>query len=600
MTTEVEYHGHQHGNEGGVLGQVLDGNLYSYRHFRGLWQDVDNGNLENVANFSLLSEQIDLKQQNVTPLFLACQRKDPSMIHFLLQSGANPDIECKGVTPLYLCTLYSEEESVKYLLRFNANASTLCTSRRISALHLAASKGLVTIANEIIKAGADVNSFSPRYGTPLHIAVAKNHQNILKLLLENGASASVNVQKNDGDTPLHTACRCGFYNLVTILISKENINPWIKDSVDGNTCLHLACMSNQTPMALLLISKFPDLIHVKNDVDRQTPLFYANENTRKAIKSSFSSLSQMNTNLSAVNNKTFSDLKYVFSNSKETIWGHKAIISLRCPKLLPGEEENEMLISDVEPHVFIGLLGYIYTDKISNDKAVLTKLIPVADRFGLLRLKKLCVDATTNIPVVIPDSSFQKDMRGAVNNPNYSDVILIVEDQKIFCHRVILSQHQYFKTMLGAGSTKMKESSLAEIKIEEVSYDAFLALLHYCYTWDIADLNPDSVIELFQCADLFLLEGLRHTCESYICKFISKDSACELFVLAETYKSLFLKEACFDFIVDHYEKLSKTKEFSEMKDELKDEIDNYMNKKSNNSFKSMAVVPRDTNYSLLY
>lgn len=62
----------------------------------------------------------------------------------------------------------------------------------------------------------------------------------------------------------------------------------MKDSVEGNTCLHLACMSNQTPMALLLISKFPDLVYIKNDLDRQTPLFYANDNVRKAIKSNFS------------------------------------------------------------------------------------------------------------------------------------------------------------------------------------------------------------------------------------------------------------------------------------------------------------------------
>lgn len=229
-----------------------------------------------------------------------------------------------------------------------------------------------------------------------------------------------------------------------------------------------------------------------------------------------------------------------------------------------------------------------------------SKLIPLADRFGLLRLKKLCIDATTNIPVVVPESTFQKDMGVAVNNEKYSDVVFLVEEKKIYCHRVILSQHQYFRTLLGAGNTKMVESSLSEIKISEVQYDAFLALLYYCYSWDIQDIHPDSVIELFQCADLFMLDGLRHACESYICKFITKETVLELFMMAEDYKSLFLKEACFDFIVFNFQKLSKTNEFKEsLSKELRDEITNYMRKKESNSFKSLTLVPRDTNYSLL-
>lgn len=208
---------------GGVeMGPIIvnNTNLYSYNHFHGIWKEIDNGNLEKLANHPNLLTSIDLKEQNVTPLFLACQRKNPSIIHFLLQSGADPNIECKGVTPLYLSCLYSEEESVSHLLSFGANPSCSCTNRKITPLHLTSSKGLVSITEKLIKSGADVNNVSSRYGTPLHIAVSKNHQNILKLLLNNGAQASLNIQKEDGDTPLHTACRCGFYNLVSFLISQ--------------------------------------------------------------------------------------------------------------------------------------------------------------------------------------------------------------------------------------------------------------------------------------------------------------------------------------------------------------------------------------------
>lgn len=84
--------------------------------------------------------------------------------------------ECRGVTPLYLCCLYGEEESVELLLQYGANHSCLCTSRKIAPLHLAASKGILSMLQMLIKAGADPNVLSPKYGTPLHVAAAKNHQ----------------------------------------------------------------------------------------------------------------------------------------------------------------------------------------------------------------------------------------------------------------------------------------------------------------------------------------------------------------------------------------------------------------------------------------
>lgn len=54
------------------------------------------------------------------------------------------------------------------------------------------------------------------------------------------------------------------------------------------------------------------------------------------------------------------------------------------------------------------LMNYLYTDRIPTERGVTVKLIPLSDRYALPRLKKLCVDATTNIPIIVPESSFQK------------------------------------------------------------------------------------------------------------------------------------------------------------------------------------------------
>lgn len=132
----------------------------------------------------------------------------------------------------------------------------------------------------------------------------------------------------------------------------------------------------------------------------------------------------------------------------------------------------------------------------------------------------------------------------------------------------------------------------------------FRSLIHYCYTWDVTDLEADNVIELFQQANLFLLDGLRHVCEEYITRLIALDNVCQLYTLAETYKSLFLGEACFDFLIYHHDYLRGTPDYLEMPEELKNNVEYYMEKRVSTTKKTTTLGPkppplRDTNYSLL-
>lgn len=90
-------------------------------------------------------------------MFLACLRKNKLIVHYLLSCGADPNIECKTATPLYLACLHAETEIVRLLLEFGADPNIVCTSREISPLHLAASKGLITETNLLLSHKANVN-----------------------------------------------------------------------------------------------------------------------------------------------------------------------------------------------------------------------------------------------------------------------------------------------------------------------------------------------------------------------------------------------------------------------------------------------------------
>lgn len=78
--------------------------------------------------------------------------------------------------------------------------------------------------------------------TPLHVAVSKEHQDIVELLL-NASGIDINIQNNQGNTPLHIAISKGNEELVRLLLSKgAKIN--IKNK-DDKTPLDIAKQSNK-------------------------------------------------------------------------------------------------------------------------------------------------------------------------------------------------------------------------------------------------------------------------------------------------------------------------------------------------------------------
>lgn len=62
-----------------------------------------------------------------------------------------------------------------------------------------------------------------------------------------------------------------------------------------------------------------------------------------------------------------------------------------------------------------------------------------------------------------------RDMLAGVDNDNYSDVTFDVEGKMIKCHRVILMQHEYFRMMLGAGNSRLREAQQSVVPISEVN-----------------------------------------------------------------------------------------------------------------------------------
>ncbi|GAB4826380.1 E3 ubiquitin-protein ligase xbat33 [Ancistrocladus abbreviatus] len=105
----------------------------------------------------------------------------------------------------------------------------------------------------------DCNPCLAKYSTfgglnsPLHFAAAKGHNEIVTLLLENGAD--VNSRNYCGQTALMQACRYGHWEVVqTLLLFRCNVTR--ADYLSGRTALHFAIVNGHVRCIRLLVADF--------------------------------------------------------------------------------------------------------------------------------------------------------------------------------------------------------------------------------------------------------------------------------------------------------------------------------------------------------
>ncbi len=119
-------------------------------------------------------------------------------------------------------------------------------------LLIAAYRGQVDEVKKLLKEGHGVNAGSGGYSA-LFNAATKGHNEIVRILLENGADP--NLVTNKGFTALHVASRSDYLEIASLLLDK-GADPNIKNTVTGLTPLLYSLEAKLSEETFELLSRF--------------------------------------------------------------------------------------------------------------------------------------------------------------------------------------------------------------------------------------------------------------------------------------------------------------------------------------------------------
>ena len=125
------------------------------------------------------------------------------------------------------------------------------------------------------------------------------------------------------------------------------------------------------------------------------------------------------------------------------------------------------------------------------------------------------VDSTSSL------SSIRQSQQASFNNIEHSDVTFIVDNESLYSNIKVLTQKSdYFDAMF---RSSMRESIERVVQVPYFSKAAFFHLLEYIHLDDFT-VSMDDVVELWEVADYYQLEGLKYSCMGALERGLSEEN----------------------------------------------------------------------------
>lgn len=269
----------------------VDGVYYSIApNWTPLHAAASRGLAEVVRTLLEAGAKIDPRDANGdTPLTLAATAGSEEIVSLLLKQGANVRNQDRdGLTVLFHAIRLNQPGLLKVLLAAGADARVTDVKKR-TPLHwtilgtggrwevpgspltgrpeTADRDAIADILHQLLAAGTEVNAPDQRGNTPVHLAVARNAPELLRVLLER--KPDLEVKNATGQTPLLVAMGDASGNLaVGTLLLEAGANP--DASYNDHTPLHFTAAGGWADWVALLLKHRanPNALNKQNE----TPL----------------------------------------------------------------------------------------------------------------------------------------------------------------------------------------------------------------------------------------------------------------------------------------------------------------------------------------
>ncbi|NWX78418.1 KLHL4 protein, partial [Alca torda] len=155
------------------------------------------------------------------------------------------------------------------------------------------------------------------------------------------------------------------------------------------------------------------------------------------------------------------------------------------------------------------------------------------------------------------EQTFRK-MENYLQQKQLCDVLLIVGDQKIPAHRLVLSAvSDYFAAMF---TNDVREAKQEEIKMEGVDPDALKALVRYAYT-GVLELKEDTIESLLAAACLLQLSQVIEVCCNFLMKQLHPSNCLGIRSFGDAQGCTELLKVAHTYTMDHFTEVIKNQEF---------------------------------------
>eukprot|EP01135_Chromosphaera_perkinsii_P004626 Nk52_evm19s292 gene=Nk52_evmTU19s292 len=235
----------------------------------------------------MIENESDLNVRGVdsyegTMLHHACEARDVNAVKKMLQCRPKVNLNIRngdGDTPL-LIAIKSENATIAELLIKAGADVNLMDKRHNFPIHLALYRGQRDLVTLLERHGCDINVLDERGYTPLHIAVIKGMTVSALFLLTQGANVKAKTQ--DGEIALHIALRKGKKMRVVSALLVHKGSPLDATDSFGNNAYHLALMNEFWDIALYIsaIDRNPSFGANKAG---ETPLLLACRKNKKQL-----------------------------------------------------------------------------------------------------------------------------------------------------------------------------------------------------------------------------------------------------------------------------------------------------------------------------